>query len=547
MEKLIFVAIGLVFGSISAWYFSKQKYQDENIDLEEIEEKFNVYEKTIEELTARVQHQEELGLEKDQSITEFRTKYTQVQDSYEDYKEQVDSYKGLIQRLNEEKGELLQIKAIKEQFENQINLLKEEKEDQHKRLGIFSTEREVLLKEKAIKDELQNQIQLLRTQYTGEVKSLNDKIDSLNIEKEELMRIKTIKDEVVKQNSEMTSKMRNYESEITDLNSQVVENETLRVAAMKLSDETRGELNLSKDQIKDLEKKLERLTEQNESRQKGYDEKMATFQSAINARQEEEQRLREEREKLRKEEFDAMKKTWRTHEVNIENFMRDTCIKNQIEYLEDFPGNKNPDNVIRVADQMVVFDAKSPANDNLDNFPKYIKEQAINLKKYLVGEDVRREMFLVVPDNCLHVIKSFYIPFPDYMVYVISESSLVPVMLTLKRIEEYEFAETLSPEDRANVVSYVGKATHLLKRRVQVDNFFSKSVFSLIDHQDILPEEFLEESQKIEKASNLNPPMERGKKSIPIAKLAKESSKVEKQFVEAPLEVNPYGFKKTAS
>ena len=33
-------------------------------------------------------------------------------------------------------------------------------------------------------------------------------------------------------------------------------------------------------------------------------------------------------------------------------------------------------------EQLIVFDAKSPANDDLTNFPKYIKAQTENLKKY---------------------------------------------------------------------------------------------------------------------------------------------------------------------
>ena len=44
-------------------------------------------------------------------------------------------------------------------------------------------------------------------------------------------------------------------------------------------------------------------------------------------------------------------------------------------------------------DQLIIFDAKSPANDELSNFPKYIKDQTENLKKYAKHENVKRSFF----------------------------------------------------------------------------------------------------------------------------------------------------------
>ena len=95
-------------------------------------------------------------------------------------------------------------------------------------------------------------------------------------------------------------------------------------------------------------------------------------------------------------------------------------------------------------DQFIVFDAKSPANDDLSNFPKYIKDQTENLKKYAKHENVKKDLFLVIPSNTLSVINQYTYNIGDYNVNIITKDSLEPIILSLKKIEEYEFADKLS-------------------------------------------------------------------------------------------------------
>ena len=80
-----------------------------------------------------------------------------------------------------------------------------------------------------------------------------------------------------------------------------------------------------------------------------------------------------------------MKLTWSKHEKDVQNHLQSICKNNIIKYIsqEEFPHDRNkPDNSIEILDQLIVFDAKSPANEDLSNFPKYIKNQTENLKKY---------------------------------------------------------------------------------------------------------------------------------------------------------------------
>ena len=68
----------------------------------------------------------------------------------------------------------------------------------------------------------------------------------------------------------------------------------------------------------------------------------------------------------------------------------------------------------------------------------------------------------------------------DYNVFVITIDSLEPIILSLKKIEEYEFAEQLSPEERDNICRIIGKFAHTTKRKIQVDQFFTNQFIELL-------------------------------------------------------------------
>ena len=89
-----------------------------------------------------------------------------------------------------------------------------------------------------------------------------------------------------------------------------------------------------------------------------------------------------------------MKQTWRDHESSVESAIRGICSRNIIEYLEEVPFRGTPDNTIRIAGEFVIFDAKSPGSDNLNNFPSYLKAQTEQVKKYIKHENVKKDIYL---------------------------------------------------------------------------------------------------------------------------------------------------------
>jgi hypothetical protein len=272
-----------------------------------------------------------------------------------------------------------------------------------------------------------------------------------------------------------------------------------------------------------------------EGRQKEANKNFATAVTLQQSLEKEKERLNDDRVKEKEELLNKMKLKWSEHEKEVQNHLQLICRNNVIKYIsqEDFPHPRNkPDNSIEIMEQLIVFDAKSPANDDLTNFPKYIKIQTESLKKYAKHEDVKNDLFLVIPSNTLDVINQFHYNIGDYNVYIITKDALEPIILSLKKIEDYEFADKLSPEDRDNVCRIIGKFAHTTKRRIQIDEFFAREFLDTLTKAGTqLPREILENVIKFENAEKLNPPMEKRNKQILTKDLKEKVDKLETEMI----------------
>jgi hypothetical protein len=237
--------------------------------------------------------------------------------------------------------------------------------------------------------------------------------------------------------------------------------------------------------------------------------------------------LNSERLREKEEQFEKLKLTWRNHEEFVKSVIRNICKAHLIEYVENVPFKGNPDNTVMIAGEYVVFDAKSPAGDDLENFPKYLKIQTESVKKYIKQENVKSDIFLVIPSNTLDVISQFSYNMGDYNVYLVTVDSLEPIILSIKRIENYEFAEQLTPDERENICRIIGKFSHLAKRKIQIDYFFSYQFLDILSKCGIdLPADVYKSVQEFEKAEKLNPPLEKRAKQIMTDDLIAESEKL---------------------
>jgi hypothetical protein len=136
-------------------------------------------------------------------------------------------------------------------------------------------------------------------------------------------------------------------------------------------------------------------------------------------------------------------------------------------------------------------------------------------------------IFLVVPTNTIQVLKQLTYRMGDYDVFVITRDSLEPVILSLKKIEEYDLADKLSPEDRDSICRIIGKFAHTAKRRIQVDQYFSNEFIEIVlKSQKDLPEDLQKQVIEFEKSEKLNPSTEKRAKIISIDELQRKSQEI---------------------
>ncbi len=321
---------------------------------------------------------------------------------------------------------------------------------------------------------------------------------------------------------------------IEDLQNLVTSLTTDNKAYLRRGTELSNDLATTRAKLESFEKEVRELRDDNGNLKKDEQHRREQHSNSVASLKQIQEKFQRDRdlelEERKNEEIARLKRqkeTWSNHEDRVSNAIRTICAKYTVEYIDKVPFKGEPDNTIKIIDEFVVFDAKSPASDDLSNFPSYIKNQTESVKKYAKEENVRREIFLVVPTNTLETLETFIYRLPDYTVYIISVDALEPIIVSLKAIEEYEFAQELSPEERDNICRVLGKFAHLSKRRIQIDAFFAKQFLELVYRGEAdLPKDILEKVNEFEKAEKINPPIEKRAKQINIKELEIDTTKL---------------------
>lgn len=310
--------------------------------------------------------------------------------------------------------------------------------------------------------------------------------------------------------------------------------------------EQQVELKSLKENIRSLEDNIAVLNKENaifksteDGRKQSYETKAETLNTIteqVKSEREAEKQKKQEKEIQR---LATMKDTWAKHESSVQEAIKIICQKHTIEYVDKVPFKGKPDNAIQISDEYIIFDAKSPSSDDLTNFPTYIKAQTESVKKYVKEANVRKDIFLVIPSNTVDVIENFSYNMADYNVYVVTIDVLEPLILALRKIEDYEFVEQLTPEDRENICRIIGKFAHITKRKMQVDLFFTKELIDILKKCEAnLPHDIIEKVIEYEKAEKINPPRESRAKQILTKELEAENESVQAGIKKLPIYEN---------
>jgi hypothetical protein len=277
-----------------------------------------------------------------------------------------------------------------------------------------------------------------------------------------------------------------------------------------------------------LSKKVTEFEQNEPIRQNDYDKKITQLNQARENFDRDCERELQKKIAAEEARLKVLRETWSRHENEVEEKMGLICQQLGIEYIdkEKFPYKGKPDNCVKICSEYIIFDSKSPQGEDLSNFSQYIKSQAEAAEKYAKNDEVKKDIFLIVPTNAIEVIPETYLPRGSHRVHVITIDSLRAVLMQLKKIEEYEFVDKLSPEDHESIVTFIGKMVHRIKRGIQVDCYMNNDLMSLLIEADNLPKDILEGSQKVEQHLILNPAQQKRAKKIDIEVLKKDTKKL---------------------
>jgi len=497
-----------------------------------------------------------------QRIFDWRQIRTLSYDAYEEFKElesslgrialEADQSKNLIAVLN---NDIDHLKADKIKLESSLQTINE------KCVGIGAelsdSKSLVASKEETIRQSLKkiNEQEISITALDGKITNLSSENSQLKKELSDVKSSEASKEETIRQSLKqineqgisitvLDGKITNFtgensllKKELSDVKSSAAsKEETIRLSERKINDQEK-ELAILKERINQLSNEVSQLKQKNTvheqteaDRKIHYEKEVATLTTITEKIQDERQKEINDRQADEIARLEGMKETWGKHQENVKNIIKTICQKHTIEYIEQVPFKGSPDNTIRICEEFVIFDAKSPSSEDLKNFPLYIKTQTESVKKYIKEDSVRKDIFLVIPSNTVDVIESFSYNMADYNVYIVTIDVLEPLILTLKKIEEYEFVNQLSPEERENICRVIGKFAHMTKRRIQIDHFFARQFLDILTKCETdLPGEILEKVIEFEQSEKLNPPQEKRAKQILTQILETDSGKIQKE------------------
>lgn len=266
-------------------------------------------------------------------------------------------------------------------------------------------------------------------------------------------------------------------------------------------------------------------------RKTDYERNMHTLNEIRMNIQNERNDEREKNNRMEIERLKSMKENWQRHEEDVKNFIKMICNKYSIEYADTSHFKGRPDNIIKLCGEYIIFDAKSPGGDDLSNFNNYIKSQTEAVRKYIKEDGIKNEIFLVIPSNAAEVINKFSYNVADYIVHIVTKDMLEPLILCLRKIEDYEFVGELSPEDRENICRIIGKFTYINKRRLQVDQILMRESLEILTKRDqFLPHDMIDAINEFEKSEKINLPTDRRTKFISTDELNENFNSIDTEM-----------------
>src|SRR5258705_10413166 len=149
----------------------------------------------------------------------------------------------------------------------------------------------------------------------------------------------------------------------------------------KRGTELSNDVAVLRERLESTERELQKNIQQNTQLIKDEEFRKQDHAKAIDSLKNIQDRIQNDRNRELQERKDAeinrihkLRETWTAHQENVKNTIKTICSKHTIEYVEKVPFKGEPDNTLKISNEFVVFDAKSPAGEDLFNFRNYLKK-----------------------------------------------------------------------------------------------------------------------------------------------------------------------------
>lgn len=386
-------------------------------------------------------------------------------------------------------------------------------------------------------DELNKKIELKEL----EIKNNQDNYNKLKVDKNTLYNDKERLNEEIKILEKKVSSNETSDKKDQEILTELKSNK-------KTLEDRNSDLN---NRIKELEKELSSTKKELEVVKDKYEEKSRSTDEVKERYENKLLSLEEEEKKVIEKKHKDMELTWSKHEELVSLKMQEICERLAITLISpsDYEYSKRPDNSVMIANEYIIFDAKSPGNyEKLDNFSNYLKDQAEKANKYAKHEKVKKDIYFVVPENTSESLITPYYEEGNYRVHIISINSLETILRSLRKIDEYENLKDMDPEERETMFNLTGGLLHASKRKIQIDALFGTHVDSLINSSlPSLSEESISNIEKFEKASKFNPGRDEKKKRITTESTTKSVKDLQKVAFGQELNIDQEEFEKIES
>ncbi len=314
-------------------------------------------------------------------------------------------------------------------------------------------------------------------------------------------------------------------AEIEKKNQDIGELKNLMIEMKSEKDELAGKGKQLYDNFKNLEADMKAMSKdrdglsvrvskfeaESEQKQKRHEDMATKLEEAKSALDDEKVRIRREDEERQQQMIEDRDRMWNDHEQSVVALLDGITKKEHCAFPsfsntnlpEGFSGSLKPDFMIKFLEQYIIFDAKVSRSQDLQN---YIKESVKKTAAKIKGnQSIYSTVFLVVPTDAVQSLKQISYYEEGFTFYIVSPESLEPILASFKRIEHYEFAEAMDPQERENIVDLVAAFHfHISTRNAHELGMMMHGLETLSKAEQVHPELVAEALIKKAKMRNIN-------------------------------------------